>query len=138
MTWDTLMTVVEGPPTHLRVYHMIYHLNRKLYIGQDLLGLLLKKQSTWVQGEIYHPSNDYIWNCYEPSSANNVFCFSLVSQRGVINDLTRRRRWSSVIFFSGKEDELIWANKKFFSLIRFINSFFLQLWPAKLPFCCGE
>ena len=54
---------MEGPLTHLRVHHMTYHLNRKLYVGQDLLDLLLKKQSTWGQGEIY-----------QPSSAINVFC----------------------------------------------------------------
>ena len=51
---------MEGPLTHLRVEHMTYLLNRKLYVGQDLLGLLLKKQSTWGQQDIYQPCKDYI------------------------------------------------------------------------------
>ena len=36
---------MEGPLTHLRVHHMTYHLNRKVYVSQDLFGLLLKKPS---------------------------------------------------------------------------------------------
>ena len=31
------------------------------YVGQDLLGLLSKKQSTWGQGEIYQPCKDYVF-----------------------------------------------------------------------------
>ena len=52
---------------------MTDHLNWKLYVGQDLLGLLSQKQSTWGQGEIYRPSKDYVENHYKPSSATNVF-----------------------------------------------------------------
>ena len=52
--------MVEGPLTHLRVHHMNYHLKRNLFVGQDLLDLLLKKQSTWDQGEIYQACKDYV------------------------------------------------------------------------------
>ena len=51
---------MESPLTHLWVYDMAYHLNRKGYIGPDSLNLLFKKQSTWVQGEIYQSCKDYI------------------------------------------------------------------------------
>ena len=65
--------MVEGPLTHLRLNDMTYLLNRKLYIGQDLLGLETKYKVLRVK-EIYQPCKDYIWNYYKPSSATNVFC----------------------------------------------------------------
>ena len=50
---------MEDLLTDLMVHYMTDHLNWKLYVGQDLLGLLSKKQSTWGQGEIYQPCKDY-------------------------------------------------------------------------------
>ena len=43
-----------------------------------------------------------------------------------------------MLFCSGKEDDLIWANKRFFFLIRFIDNLVLQLCPSKLRICGGE
>ena len=51
---------MEDLLTDLMVHYMTDHLNWKLYVGQDLLGLLSKKQSTWGQGEIYQPCKDNI------------------------------------------------------------------------------
>ena len=45
--------MVEDLLTHLMVHYMTDHLNWKLYVGQDMLGLLSKKQSTWRQGVIH-------------------------------------------------------------------------------------
>ena len=66
--------MVEDLLTDLMVHYMTDHLNWKLYVGQELLGLLSKKQSIWGQGEIYQPCNDYAGNHYGPSSATNVIC----------------------------------------------------------------
>ena len=60
--------------TDLMVHYMTDHLNWKLYIGQDLLGLLSKKQRTWGQGEIDQSCKDYASNHCRPSSATNIFC----------------------------------------------------------------
>ena len=65
---------MEDLLTHLMAHHMTDHLNWKLYVGQDLVDFLSKKQSTWGQGEIYEPCKDFVRNHYEPSSATNVFC----------------------------------------------------------------
>ena len=59
-------------------------------------------------------------------------------RRDLIFDLIWRRRWSRIIFFSGRQDDLIWASKRFFFFIRFIDNFVPQLWPAKFGFGGSE
>ena len=47
---------MEVPLTQGKSWH---HLNKKLYVDQDLPGLLLKKQNNLGQGEIYQSCKDY-------------------------------------------------------------------------------
>ena len=66
--------MVEDPLTHLKVHHMAYHLNKKLYVGQDLLGLLLKKQSTF--------------SCFISAVNGCVSISASVSLVGALEDIT--------------------------------------------------
>ena len=51
---------------------------------------------------------------------------------------TWMRSWSSAVLCSERGDDVIWASKRFFSLIRLIDNFVDRLWPAKLRFDGGN
>ena len=55
---------MEDLLTDLMVHYMTDPLNWNLYVGQDLHGLLSKKQSTWGQGEIHRPCKDFLRNAH--------------------------------------------------------------------------
>ena len=50
---------MEDLLTDLIIHYVTDQLNWKLDVGQELLDLLSKKQSTWGQGEISQPCKDY-------------------------------------------------------------------------------
>ena len=95
-----------------------------------------KKQNTRGQGEIYQPCKDNVWNCYKPSSATKVVAFFQLHKEILCSTLHGEED-DQVLSF-GREDNLIWASRRFFSLIRFIDNFVFQLSLAKLWFGGGE